>query len=89
MFNRSGAGFTVNFWNSYNDAKEGKTPRPYDVLACLQKNEPGTFKDFCSEYGYNPDSKKDEKIYLAVCEEWRKVSGFFTPEEIEALQEIN
>lgn len=65
-----------------------KTPSAYDVLSCLTKNEPGTFEDFCSDYGYDTDSIRTHGVYDAVCVEYRKVTGFFSPEEIEALQEI-
>lgn len=67
-----------------------KKPRitAYDLLACITKNEPGPFDNFCSEYGYNGDSIKELETYRAVCEEWRKVAGFFTREEIEQLQEV-
>ena len=64
-------------------------PTAYDVLACLTKNDPGTFEDFCSEFGYDEDSRKAEKIYNAILDEWKNVCALFTDEEIEQLQEIN
>lgn len=63
-------------------------PTAYDVLACLTKNDPRSFNDFCDEYGYDNDSRKAEKIYNSVREEWYKVNGFFTNTELEQLQEI-
>jgi hypothetical protein len=67
---------------------KGEAPTPYDVLACLTKYDPGTLEDFCSEFGYDTDSKKAEKTYLAVKDEWQNVCALFTDAEIEALQEI-
>lgn len=64
-------------------------PTAYDVLAYLTKNDPGTFEDFCSTYGYDEDSRKAEKIYNAVLDEWKNVCALFTDGEIEQLQEIN
>ena len=64
-------------------------PTAYDVLACLTKYDPDTFENFCSDYGYDEDSRKAEKIYNAVVEEWRNVCALFTDEEIEQLQEIS
>ena len=64
-------------------------PTAYDVLACLTKYDPDTFENFCSEYGYDEDSRKAEKIYNAVLDEWRNVCALFTDEEIEQLQEIS
>jgi hypothetical protein len=63
-------------------------PTAYDVLACLTKYDPGTLEDFCGDFGYDVDSKKAEKIYEAVKDEWKNVCMLFTDEEIEKLQEI-
>jgi hypothetical protein len=65
-----------------------RTPTAYDLLTCIQKSDPGTFDEFCSEFGYDTDSRKAEQIHAAVVLEWHKVRDFFTPEEIEALQEV-
>lgn len=61
---------------------------PYDVLTCIQKYDPGTFEDFCSDCGYDTDITA-ERVYHAVVKEYRKNRAFFTPAELEALQEIN
>jgi len=63
-------------------------PTPYDVLACLTKYDPGTFEDFCGEFGYDTDSKSAEKTYNAVVNEWKNVQSLFSDAEIEELQEI-
>lgn len=68
--------------------KEFSTPTAYDVLACLTKYDPGTFENFCGEYGYDNDSRKAEKVYKAVVNEWQNVAMLFTDTEIEQLQEI-
>lgn len=66
-----------------------KTVRAYDLLACLTKYDPGTFRDFCSEFGYDDDSMKAFSTYQAVQEEFGKTQRFFTAEEMKELQEIN
>ena len=63
-------------------------PNAYDVLACLTKNDPGTFENFCDEFGYDTDSKSAEKTYNAVLNEWQNIQALFTDTEIEQLQEI-
>lgn len=63
-------------------------PTSYDLLACLTKNDPGTFGDFCEDFGYDTDSRRAEKTYFAVQEEWEKVRAFFKPEELEEIREI-
>lgn len=63
-------------------------PKMYDVLTCLTKHDPETFEDFCSEFGYDTDSKKAEKTYNAVLQEYVGVLRLFA-DVIEELQEIN
>ena len=79
--------YTFKFGQSI--AETGKEPTSYEVLASLTKYDPDTFGDFCSSYGYDPDSRKDEKIYKAVVKEWENISDLFSEEEINKLQEIN
>jgi len=64
-------------------------PTAYDILACLSGYEPGTFRQWCDEYGYDTDSMKAHKIYMAVQEEWEGMCRLFTAEEREKLAEIN
>ena len=63
-------------------------PSSRSILACLTKYDPDTFENFCSEYGYDADSKTAEKIYNAVINEWQNVCALFTDEEIQELAEI-
>lgn len=64
-------------------------PTAYSILACLTKYDVGSFEDFCSEFGYDEDSKSAEKIYRAVCDEYTNVCKIWSDDEIETLQEIN
>ena len=81
--------FSVFFWDSFNDQQNGnETVSPYDVLAAIQKDEVGTFENFCADFGYDADSRKAERIYKAVTREWYKVGSFFTQEELAEAQEI-
>jgi len=63
-------------------------PSAYDALTCLTKYDPGTFENFCSEYGYDLDSRKAVRTYKSVRKEWSAVSKLFSDSEIEQLQEI-
>ena len=55
-----------DFWNSYSDEEFNalrrgapkKTASAYDLLACITKSDPGNFRDFCSDFGYDTDSRK-------------------------------
>lgn len=63
-------------------------PSAYDLLSCLTKYDPGTFENFCADFGYDSDSRKAEKIHDNVVKEWEQVKSIFTEYEIERLQEI-
>jgi hypothetical protein len=64
-------------------------PKLYDILTCLTKYNPGTFENFCSEFGYDEDSKSAEKTYNAVKEAYINMCRLFSDEELEILQLIN
>lgn len=88
-------------WSSPSDLQEAKKykqmlkdkrylpPSAYDVLACLTHYDPGTFADFCGDFGYDTDSTKAERVYFAVQQEWEGLRRLFTTEQLEQLQEIN
>jgi len=65
-----------------------KSIKAYDVLSCVTKYDPGSFEDFCWDLGYDPDSIKVLKTYLAVQEEYHNVAKLFTEDEMEKLEEI-
>ena len=82
---RGGKQYTFEFgqW-----IKDGNTsPDMYSVLACLTKYDVGSFEDFCSEFGYNEDSRTAERTYKAVCKEFAAVERLFS-DCMEELQEI-
>lgn len=89
-FSRGSKTFTIQFGQSLRDSTtDGQNPpTTYDVLACLTKDAPGTFEDFCGEYGYDTDSRKAESVWKACRREYRKVSTFFTKAEMEIIREI-
>lgn len=84
------------YWDKYrggrkhgNSHEPQRKVTPYDLLACLQKYDPGTFKNFCGDFGYDADSRKADITYHAVVKEWTKVQMFFTAVELAEIQEIN
>lgn len=62
-------------------------PTAYDVLASITKYDPDTFESFCSEFGYDEDSRTAERTYKAVVKEWNAVERLFS-DCLEELQEI-
>lgn len=74
-FSRNGKQWTLDFYQSRTAGK--KEPSIYDVLACLQKSEPGNFEQFCSEYGWDSDSRRSERIWKDVKREYKNVVRLF------------
>lgn len=81
---------SFDFWNSLNDMQKGNRPTAYDVLSCISGdvNCPDTFEGFCSEYGYDSDSRKGYELYQRVKRQSEKLGAFFAADEITDLQEI-
>lgn len=76
-------------WSEWDLNKGYREPTAYDVLASITKYDPEDFKNFCSNFGYNEDSRTAEKVYKAVLEEYTNIKTLFNDEELELLQEIN
>ena len=83
---------SLDFFDSENNFRDGKKELDaYSVLACISSdiNCPDTLADFCSEYGYDEDSRKVEKTFRACVKQSNKLRKFFTTdEELADLAEI-
>ena len=64
-------------------------PSDYDILSSIEKYDPETFEDFCSNYGYDEDSRNAENIYQAVRKQYQELSRIYNNEEMDLLREIN
>ena len=64
------------------------TPTDYDILACLATNPPGSFSEFCGEFGYSEDSISARDTWMAVAEQASKLTQLFSAQELEQLAEI-
>lgn len=89
----------VKFWDSINNTIKNSDfrrlrikPTAYDILSCLQKYDVGDIEDFMWEFGYEiknrGDLKRLQDTYNAVVKEYQDICRCFTPEQIEAMQEI-
>ncbi len=86
------ADISFPFWNSHNDAQAGRKPTPYDVLSCLSRDiyTPDSFEEFCSECGFDTDSRKAEQMHRACLELRYRLEWVFNTDEMRAeLAEIN
>ena len=77
-----------NFIYSIDNIHYPVPPSPYDILSCLEKYEYNSFEDFCNELGYDTDSKKAEKLYNAVKEQYLNIISLYNDKEMELLREI-
>lgn len=76
-----------DFWAQ----KSAKKPTAYDVLTCISGDigmHDWTFEEFCSDFGYDTDSRQAEKTYNAVCDQSRALARLFNDEELDQLREI-
>ncbi len=80
--------YFIGYGEFWKENKNFKIPSAYDVLAGLTSYNPATFKEFCLTFDYDEDSKKAEKIYIAVLEEWKNIQILYSDEEILKLHEI-
>ena len=79
----------VKFWDSVYNTERGIKPTEYDILTCLEKYDVGTFEDFVNEFGYESnDLSCAKRIYKVVTREYNDICRCFTPEQIEAMREI-
>jgi hypothetical protein len=79
---------SFKFGQSINCTRKGIEPTCYDILASIEKYDPGTFNNFCSEFGYDTDSIKANKTYKAVVKLYSKLCRLFSESELELLREI-
>lgn len=75
------------FGDSINNTQKGEKPDVYDILASVSSdyNCPDNFDDFCSEFGYDTDSRKAEQTFKRCLEQSKKLRTVFTSEEAEAM----
>lgn len=84
---KDGQSMRVMFTQSL--AQGSNPPDEYDIITCLAKDDPGSFENFCSDFGYDTDSRSAEKTYRAVKTEWKKVLRVFGEGEcLDDLREI-
>lgn len=79
-------------WFIYNDNYMNKSDLK-DILYCLILDATAyenayNFTDFCNEFGYDSDSMKAYKIYLACKKQLERYNKLFTQEEKDFLQNL-
>lgn len=72
-----GKSFTFPFYQGFGIAEDPKIEGVLDCLLC-DASTPDVFEDFCSEFGYDTDSRKAEKTFkacLRVADKMRNLLG--------------
>jgi hypothetical protein len=88
---KPGKRLVFDFWGSIADCEAGiQEASAYDVLSCISSDAytPETFEDYCAEFGESIDSIKAKQGFNRVNRFAKRLRAFFTPEELEALAEI-
>lgn len=67
-------------------------PMPAEVIGCMISDarcaDGNTFEDFCSEFGYDTDSRKALEIYLACQDVVHALRRLFTSEMMDQLSNL-
>lgn len=83
------------FWGSAKDWTDGRrVVGVYEILAAIQKENPGAFDDFAAEMGFFPiesaaDYKRVRAAWRGCCHEAAGVARCWTASEISTLETIN
>lgn len=82
---------TFDFGASLNDTRDEASPTLYDVIACIEKGEPEPFESWCSNYGFDTDSRKALHTYVACQEQLHAFQTLCSgdPEMIREAQDIS
>lgn len=75
---------------SMGKGHEGRKPELEDVLDCLASDAAGvenarSFEEWCSEYGYDEDSRKAERTYNACSEQSQELQRILGDEAYNEL----
>jgi len=83
-------GKTMRLYFSKGVGHNGAEPTIDEVLDCLASDAAGIdnsngFDDWCDEYGYDPDSRRAEKIYKQCERQAERLKKFLGPDQYEQL----
>lgn len=71
---------TFEYTDSVNNTNQGIEPKVKDLLSCLvmdYSSKDEDFDEFCSEFGYDNDSIKAQKIHQAIIKNADKMMRVF------------
>jgi len=71
------------------DLKNFNSGFTYSFLACINLDQSADFEEFCSNFGYEEDSRRGYKAWVDTLEQNAKLRSMFSDAELELLAEIN
>lgn len=87
--------YRFNFGQSIVNSGKGtgnrigaRAPELRDIYSCLTKSNPGTFEEFCGNYGCDADSISAFKTYCAVAEEYNSICKIFSSADLSKISEL-
>jgi hypothetical protein len=81
--------YRANNYGFFKPIKKSELiPTCYDVLASIEKYDTGSFDDWCSNFGYETDSRKALETYLKCQEQFDNINRLFH-DVLDELAEIN
>jgi hypothetical protein len=88
---RNGKSYTAKFGQSI--ASVGKEPSAYDILACLNPEEPETIDDIINTFGYEIHSAAEYRRLAKMAKDLKRqnagLARLFNVDELNQLAEIN
>jgi hypothetical protein len=83
-------GHTMTVFFSMGYGHNGKEPKTADVLDCLASDAASIdntrgFEDWCSDFGYDTDSRKAEKMYKTCEHQAERLKNFLDGDYTELL----
>jgi hypothetical protein len=79
---------TMTTYFSMGYGHHGKAPKAAEVLDCIASDASGadgSFEDFCSNFGYDEDSRKAEKTYKACKHQGERLRKFLGDDAFQTL----
>lgn len=83
-------GLVLEDIEKFNTSTYAVCPRPFEVLESLRLDDPGdlSFEEWCREFGYNEDSRKDYKLFEHCQEQSRRWRQVFPDIDLRETEEV-
>lgn len=87
---RNADGRTMRLYYSKGVGRNGASPTAEEILDCLAMDASGIenaqgFEDWCSEYGYDTDSRRAEKTYKVCQRQAERLQKFLDADRYQVL----